>query len=127
MSPSLSFTEDDFIEIKNIIRLLSPSIHKMFQIYTGHLRDNHKNEKKTKSEQAASAEEETISYIQWWWMTRDFGLAKRFQGRLIEDIYSKSIIGDVDGSKTNMQNETVSIFSSCTIFSGIFDNPVDLS
>ena len=114
LSPSLSFTEDDFIEIKNIIRLLSPSIHKMFQIYTGHLRDNLKNEKKTKSEQAASAEEETISYIQWWWMTRDFGLAKRFQGRLIEDIYSKSIIGDVDGSKTNMQNETVSIFSSCT-------------
>ena len=38
LSPSLSFTEDDFIEIKNIIRLLSPSIHKMFQIYTGHLR-----------------------------------------------------------------------------------------
>ena len=64
LSPSLSFTEDDFIEIKNIIRLLSPSIHKMFQIYTGHLRDNLKNEKKTKSEQPASAEEETISYIQ---------------------------------------------------------------
>ena len=79
MSPSLSFTEDDFIEIKNIIRLLSPSIHKMFQIYTGHLRDNLKNEKKTKSEQPPSAEEETISYIQWWWMTRDFGLAKRFK------------------------------------------------
>jgi hypothetical protein len=111
---ALAFTSDNFVEIKSIIRLQSSKIHKVFQFYTTASCSNANPKIQSTSQHIDDSKSKNMTYLQWWWMAVDFGFIKCLQGQTLEEIYSKSITNDNGKQKKSIEDEAISIFSTCS-------------